>query len=316
MAAELEELEAAAAKQRAAEAEAVASQHESKAKEEEAEVVSKKDTSDAANIALAPSKEGHADTETTATVPDRKRRGSRGSMAAEVPEHADATERERAPKRAKADEAPDDADDLQVEQDLLGESVESIRTRTSTPADEERPTRASATTTYSGRQRLSRMRASREEAVSATPSPPTSPPARATRSQQKNVQETTEDENSTASDVERDKSRKRMAQLLLLLHNQVSNHTHANLFHQAIKEVDAPDYYTLIKQPMDLKIIKQRIKEGTIASSLDLRWALSLMFANALMYNNPGTEVHRMANEMRMATEEILDEFDRTPLGT
>lgn len=101
-----------------------------------------------------------------------------------------------------------------------------------------------------------------------------------------------------------------------MLHNQVSNHTHANLFDQPIKEMDAPNYYTVIKQPMDLKLMKQRIKEGAIASSMELRGAFSLMFANALMYNHPGTEVHRMANEMRVATDEILDEFDRTPLGS
>ena len=101
-----------------------------------------------------------------------------------------------------------------------------------------------------------------------------------------------------------------------MLHNQVSNHTHANLFDQPIKEMDAPNYYTVIKQPMDLKLMKQRIKEGAITSSMDLRRAFSLMFANALMYNHPGTEVHRMANEMRVATDEILNEFDRTPLGS
>ena len=76
------------------------------------------------------------------------------------------------------------------------------------------------------------------------------------------------------SDAERDKNRRRMMQLLLMLHNQVSNHTHANLFHQPIKEVDAPDYYTVVKQPTDLKLIKQRIKEGLIASSVELRLSL------------------------------------------
>lgn len=56
---------------------------------------------------------------------------------------------------------------------------------------------------------------------------------------------------------------------------------------------------------MDTRQIKQRIKEGTIASILELRHALTLMFANALMYNRPGTAVHHMAAEMRVSTEEV-----------
>lgn len=156
-----------------------------------------------------------------------------------------------------------------------------------------------ATATYATRRRRSRV--NRDEGASATPSPPSSPRPSSVRASR-----TTESTDSFAeSDAERDKSRRRMAQLLLMMHNQISNHTHANLFHQPIKEVDAPDYYKLIKQPMDLKLIKQRIKDGNIASAVELRHALTLMFANALMYNQPGTEVHRMANEMRLATDEV-----------
>ena len=68
---------------------------------------------------------------------------------------------------------------------------------------------------------------------------------------------------------------------------------------------DAPGYYSLIKSPVDTRQIKQRIKEGTIASPLELRHALTLMFANALMYNRPGTTVHHMAADMRISTEEV-----------
>lgn len=182
-----------------------------------------------------------------------------------------------------------DADDLQVEQDLLGES------RASTPP-----------MTYSTRTRRSASRAQSQsraqDAGAASPHTPRSEGASRT-------------ESAEPSDAERDKHRRRTMQLLLMLHNQVSNHTHANLFDQPIKEVDAPNYYTFIHHPMDLRLMKQRIKEGAISSSMELRHAFALMYANAIMYNQPGTEVHRMANEMRVATDEILDEFDQTPRG-
>lgn len=207
-----------------------------------------------------------------------------------------------------ASDRADVDDDRQVEQDLLGDMVEPS-------TDEPERTPHAAQATYRGRTRRSRSRTAREGPPSRSPTPPSSPPLSTSLPRRGSGRVTDTEADDTVSDADRDKSRRRTAQLLLMLYNQVSNHTHANLFHQAIKEVDAPDYYTLIKQPIDLKVIKQRIKDGQISSALDLRWALSLMFANALMYNQPGTEVYRMANEMRMATDEILDEFDRTPRG-
>ncbi|WFD31967.1 hypothetical protein MSPP1_003009 [Malassezia sp. CBS 17886] len=141
-----------------------------------------------------------------------------------------------------------------------------------------------------------------------TPEPPTDTPEPPTDTPEPPAADT---DTEVAFDAERDKTRRRTMQLLLMVHSQVSNHTHGNLFHQAIKEADAPDYYELVKQPVDLKLIKQRIKEGSISSAIELRRALSLMFANALMYNQPGTEVYRMANEMRMATNEILDQLEK-----
>lgn len=105
--------------------------------------------------------------------------------------------------------------------------------------------------------------------------------------------------------IEKDKAKRKNEKVLMMLLNDVSNHTHGNLFHSAIKEQDAPDYYALIRHPLDLKTIKMRIKEGIIVSSIQLRRALNQMFANSLIYNRPGTEIHRMALEMRDAAEEV-----------
>lgn len=224
---------------------------------------------------------------------------------------------EETPRRKRRAEAPDtsaDDDDeadehLQVEQDLLGDEGPAEAHVPETPEREERTPQPA--TTYKSRARRrteSRGRSlTADESLSRTPSPGRSSRRSRRATPEADEHSASEDGHGTdgVSDAERGKSRRRTTQVLLMLHNEVSNHTHGNLFHQAIKEADAPDYYSLIKQPMDLKLIKQRIKEGTIASALDLRRALSLMFANALMYNRPDTEVHRMANEMRLATDEV-----------
>lgn len=106
--------------------------------------------------------------------------------------------------------------------------------------------------------------------------------------------------------------KRKQTQVLLMLLTEVSNHTHGNLFHSPIKEADAPDYYTLIRQPLDIKTIKAKIKEGSIGTAKQLQKALNLMFANSLMYNRPGTEVFRMANEMRVASEDIFRRYEGT----
>ena len=112
-------------------------------------------------------------------------------------------------------------------------------------------------------------------------------------------------------DEEDEKQKKRQRDLLLRTLDVIGEHTHGNLFNAPIKEQDAPNYYQLIRHPTDMKTIRAKVKEGTIRSPAQLRRALNQMFANSLIYNRPGTEVHRMASEMREATEKRLDEFEQ-----
>ena len=49
---------------------------------------------------------------------------------------------------------------------------------------------------------------------------------------------------------------------------------------------------------MDLKTIKARIKDGVIRTSIDFQRDVYLMFANAMMYNRPGSDIALMAEEV------------------
>ncbi|KAG8863831.1 hypothetical protein FRB96_007668 [Tulasnella sp. 330] len=104
---------------------------------------------------------------------------------------------------------------------------------------------------------------------------------------------------STISSVSAASSKKMMG----VLHNRISEHRFGNIFHNPIKRADAPDYYTVIKRPMDLKTIKQRIKEGTVKDSQEFQRDVYLMYANALMFNGPQTDIFRMTMEMMQETE-------------
>lgn len=83
-----------------------------------------------------------------------------------------------------------------------------------------------------------------------------------------------------------------------MVHSQISQHRNGNIFHNPIKKSEAPDYYDIVKRPMDLKTIKARIREGQISSSAEFQRDVYLMFANSLMYNRPGSDIYTMAEEV------------------
>lgn len=86
-----------------------------------------------------------------------------------------------------------------------------------------------------------------------------------------------------------------------MLHSQISQHRNGNIFHNPIKSSEAPDYHEIIKRPMDLKTIKARIKDGVTTSSLEFQRDVYLMFANAMMYNRPGSDIFQMAEEVGLS---------------
>jgi bromodomain-containing protein 8 len=83
-----------------------------------------------------------------------------------------------------------------------------------------------------------------------------------------------------------------------MLHSQISAHRNGNIFHNPIKNSEAPDYHEIVKRPMDLKTIKARIKDGGIVNSLEFQRDVYLMFANAMMYNRPKSDIYTMTEEV------------------
>jgi bromodomain-containing protein 8 len=83
-----------------------------------------------------------------------------------------------------------------------------------------------------------------------------------------------------------------------MLHAQISQHRNGNIFHNPIKLSEAPDYHEIVKRPIDLKTIKTKVKDGHIVNSLEYQRDIYLMFANAMMYNVPGSDVHTMAEDV------------------
>ncbi|KAI6047149.1 hypothetical protein EDC04DRAFT_3135854 [Pisolithus marmoratus] len=105
---------------------------------------------------------------------------------------------------------------------------------------------------------------------------------------------------------------KRFQTVIGMLHSQISQHRNGNIFHNPIKSSEAPDYHEIIKHPMDLKTIKGRVKDGIITNSLEFQRDVYLMFANAMMYNRPGSDIYQMAEEMMLESEVHINTFRQT----
>ncbi|GJJ69264.1 bromodomain-containing protein 8 [Entomortierella parvispora] len=102
---------------------------------------------------------------------------------------------------------------------------------------------------------------------------------------------------------------KKWKKILMMIWTDIANHRFGAVFMQPIKEHDAPGYYHMIKRPMDLKSIKERIRDGLIGNADEFHRDVLLMFMNALMYNGEDTEVYQMAQAMMSEVEFIIKNF-------
>ncbi|XVF60097.1 hypothetical protein PTKIN_Ptkin08bG0016400 [Pterospermum kingtungense] len=65
-----------------------------------------------------------------------------------------------------------------------------------------------------------------------------------------------------------------------------------------IVKLNIPDYFTVIKHPMDLGTVKKKIASGAYANPWEFHADVRLTFSNAMTYNPPGNDVHVMADTL------------------
>ncbi|OVA15377.1 Bromodomain [Macleaya cordata] len=65
-----------------------------------------------------------------------------------------------------------------------------------------------------------------------------------------------------------------------------------------VVKLNIPDYFTVIKHPMDLGTVKKKIASGSYMSPLGFVADVRLTFSNAMTYNPPGNDVHIMADTL------------------
>ncbi|EJD53604.1 hypothetical protein AURDEDRAFT_110416 [Auricularia subglabra TFB-10046 SS5] len=105
-------------------------------------------------------------------------------------------------------------------------------------------------------------------------------------------------------------AQKQFQKFITVLHSEISGHRTGNIFHRPVTKAEAPDYYDIVKRPMDLGTIKRRFtKSNEISNPIEYQRDLNLMFCNSLMYNRPNSDLHEMARNMMVDCEKAVQEF-------
>ncbi|KAJ2056845.1 hypothetical protein GGI17_005979 [Coemansia sp. S146] len=92
----------------------------------------------------------------------------------------------------------------------------------------------------------------------------------------------------------------------------ISGHRLGSMFISPIKSADAPNYYEVIRQPLDLKTIKNRIRDDEIATTIEFYRDIMHMLMNALMYNAEDTEVYQMTMEIIPDAQACIEQLLQT----
>ena len=82
---------------------------------------------------------------------------------------------------------------------------------------------------------------------------------------------------------------------------------HSFPFLQKVSKREAPDYYDVIKEPMDLGTMSKKLKSSAYVSKAEFQRDLDLIWSNCLYYNSDPNSVYRVhANKMREKAEELM----------
>ncbi|KAK9492927.1 hypothetical protein V1508DRAFT_439432 [Lipomyces doorenjongii] len=90
--------------------------------------------------------------------------------------------------------------------------------------------------------------------------------------------------------------------------NEMMNHPSAWPFAQPVNKDEVNDYYQIIKEPMDLSTMEQRLESDAYQSMEDFVYDARLIFNNCRQYNNETTTYYKNANKLeKFMTQRLKD---------
>ncbi|KAI3653482.1 hypothetical protein MP228_001429 [Amoeboaphelidium protococcarum] len=106
------------------------------------------------------------------------------------------------------------------------------------------------------------------------------------------------DTESVVSNVE-DRDYKAWKKLIFMAHEDICNHKHGEVFKNPVKTNSKSKYkYSdLVRHPLDLTLIKTKLRDGSITSTDEYLRDVTLMCLNAVMFNPEGSRLREYALE-------------------
>ncbi|XP_077385259.1 protein polybromo-1-like isoform X6 [Festucalex cinctus] len=84
----------------------------------------------------------------------------------------------------------------------------------------------------------------------------------------------------------------------------------SDLFQRLPSKAQYPDYYAIIKEPIDLKLVAQKIQMGHYRSITAMAKDIDLLVKNARTYNEPGSQVFKDANTIKKVFAQKKSEIE------
>eukprot|EP01102_Stenamoeba_stenopodia_P004808 TRINITY_DN1517_c0_g1_i1.p1 TRINITY_DN1517_c0_g1~~TRINITY_DN1517_c0_g1_i1.p1 ORF type:complete len:1000 (-),score=289.72 TRINITY_DN1517_c0_g1_i1:35-3034(-) len=79
------------------------------------------------------------------------------------------------------------------------------------------------------------------------------------------------------------------------------------IFYEPVSEKDVPDYYQIIKNPMDFSTLRSNLNNGDYGTLEAFEADLLRIFQNAMIYNRPGTIYFDQAKSFQSMASQLLD---------
>ncbi|GAA5887636.1 hypothetical protein JCM5296_004441 [Sporobolomyces johnsonii] len=91
--------------------------------------------------------------------------------------------------------------------------------------------------------------------------------------------------------------------------NEIKNTTeHSGPFLQKVRKADVPDYYDVIKRPMDLATLLKKVKQQSYRTKKAFAEDLDLIWSNCLLYNShPNHPLRHSAEVLRAKSNQLLE---------
>ncbi|GME80189.1 unnamed protein product [Ambrosiozyma monospora] len=96
---------------------------------------------------------------------------------------------------------------------------------------------------------------------------------------------------------------------MLTLFTEMQNHPSNWPFMQPVNRDEVPDYYQVIKEPMDLSTMEVKLENDAYETLDDFIYDCKLIFNNCRAYNGENTTFYKNANKLEKAIANKLKDF-------